>query len=147
MSMETGAGEITARAGAVGAFGNSDSVPIYERFFSGGADSIRGYKERGVGPKDPATNSPLGGEAILLGSAEYVFPVVDFIKGAIFMDAGNVWEKEGDFGSGGYKYSAGPGIRVKTPVGPVKLDYGYPLKVDPGEKKVGRFHFSLSRAF
>lgn len=139
--------ELSARAGVVGAFGSSDEVPIYERFFAGGANSIRGYKERSVGPKDPATNSPLGGEAILIGSAEYVFPVIDFLKGAIFMDAGNVWQKEGDFGSGGYKYSAGAGIRVKTPVGPVKLDYGYPLKVDPGEKKTGRFHFSLSRAF
>lgn len=138
---------LTARAGAVGAFGNSDNVPIYERFFAGGADTIRGYKERGIGPKDPATNSPLGGEAVLIGSAEYVFPIVDFIKGAVFTDAGNVWQKEGDFGSGGYKYSAGTGVRVKTPVGPVKLDYGYPLKIDPGEKRVGRFHFSLSRAF
>lgn len=139
--------ELSARAGAVGAFGSSDEVPIYERFFAGGAESIRGYKERSIGPKDRATNDPLGGEAMLIGSAEYVFPVIDFLKGAIFMDGGNVWAKEGDFGSGGYKYSAGAGIRVKTPVGPVKLDYGYPLKLDPGEKKVGRFHFSLSRAF
>jgi outer membrane protein assembly factor BamA len=139
--------ELSSKAGAVGAFGDSNEVPIYERFFAGGADSIRGYKERAIGPKDPATNNPLGGEAMLQGSAEYVFPVVDFLKGAIFSDAGNVWQKEGDFGSGGFKYSAGAGIRVKTPVGPVKLDYGYPLKVDPGEKKIGRFHFSLSRAF
>lgn len=138
---------LTGRAGVIGAFGDSDSVPIYERFFAGGADTIRGYKERGVGPRDPATNDPLGGEAVLIGNAEYVFPIVDFIKGAVFMDAGNVWEKESDFGSGGYKYSAGAGVRVKTPVGPVKLDYGYPLKIDPGQEKVGRFHFSLTRAF
>ncbi len=139
--------QLTARAGAVGAFGNSSEVPIYERFFAGGADSIRGYKERGIGPKDPSTNSPLGGNAMLIGNAEYVFPVVEFLKGAVFTDVGNVWQREGDFGNGGYKYSAGAGIRVKTPVGPIKLDYGYPLKVDPGEKKVGRFHFSMSRAF
>jgi len=139
--------QLVARAGAVGAFGNSDSVPIYERFFAGGADTIRGYKERGIGPKDPATNSPLGGEAMLVGTAEYVFPIVEFLKGAIFMDGGNVWQKESDFGRGGYKYSTGAGVRVKTPVGPVKLDFGYPLKVDPGEKRTGRVHFSLSRAF
>jgi outer membrane protein insertion porin family len=122
-------------------------VPIYERFFAGGADSVRGYKERALGPKDPATNDPLGGEAMIVASAEYTFPVVEFLKGAVFFDVGNVWEKEGDFGQGDYKYSTGAGIRVKTPVGPVKLDYGYPLKIDPGEKKKGRFHFSLSRAF
>jgi len=139
--------ELSTHVGAVGAYGNSDSVPIYERFFAGGADSVRGYKERALGPKDPATNDPLGGEAMVVASAEYTFPVVEFLKGAVFFDVGNVWEKEGDFGQGDYKYSTGAGIRVKTPVGPVKLDYGYPLKIDPGEKKKGRFHFSLSRAF
>lgn len=139
--------ELSTRLGAVGAFGDSDGVPIYERFFAGGADSVRGYKERGLGPKDPATNDPLGGEAMIVASAEYTFPVIEFLKGAVFFDAGNVWEKEGDFGQGGYKYSTGAGVRVKTPVGPVKLDYGFPLKTDPGEKKKGRFHFSLSRAF
>jgi outer membrane protein insertion porin family len=139
--------ELSTHVGAVGAYGKSDSVPIYERFFAGGADTVRGYKERALGPKDPATNDPLGGNAMVVASAEYTFPVVDFLKGAVFFDVGNVLEKEGDFGQGGYKYSTGPGIRVKTPVGPVKLDYGYPLKADPGEKKKGRFHFSLSRAF
>ncbi len=139
--------ELSLRAGAVGAYGNSDNVPIYERFFAGGADSVRGFKERSIGPRDPSTNDPLGGEAMLVGSAEYVFPVFEFLKGAVFFDAGNVWEKEGDIGQGGYKYSTGAGVRVKTPVGPVKLDYGYPLKVDSWQKKKGRVHFSLSRAF
>lgn len=139
--------ELSLRAGAVGAYGDSDSVPIYERFFAGGADSVRGFKERSIGPRDPSTNDPLGGEAMLVGSAEYTFPVFEFLKGAVFFDAGNVWEKEGDLGQGGYKYSTGAGVRVKTPVGPVKLDYGYPLKVDSWQKKKGRIHFSLSRAF
>lgn len=139
--------ELSLRVGAVGAYGDSNSVPIYERFFAGGADTVRGFKERSIGPRDPATNDPLGGEAMLVASAEYTFPVFEFLKGAIFFDVGNVWEKEGDLGQGGYKYSAGPGVRVKTPVGPVKLDYGFPLKVDSGQKKKGRVHFSLTRAF
>jgi outer membrane protein insertion porin family len=139
--------QLTARAGAVGAFGDSATVPIYERFFAGGADSVRGYKERNLGPKDPSTNSPLGGDAMLIGNIEYVFPIVEFLKGAVFTDVGNVWQREGDFGKDGFMYSVGTGIRVKTPVGPVKLDYGYPLKTNPGETKTGRFHFSLSRAF
>ncbi|MFH0771162.1 MAG: outer membrane protein assembly factor BamA [Candidatus Omnitrophota bacterium] len=139
--------EFRLRVGAIGAYGDSSDVPIYERFYAGGADTVRGFKERSLGPRDSATNDPLGGEAMIVGNAEYIFPVVEFLKGAVFFDAGNVWAKEGDFGSGGYKYSAGAGIRVKTPVGPVKLDYGYPLKVDTGQKKTGRFHFSLTRAF
>ncbi len=139
--------ELKLRAGLVDAYGDSTSVPIYERFYAGGANTIRGFRERRVGPRDPASNDPVGGEALLVGNAEYVFPIVEFIKGAAFFDAGNVWSKVSDFGSGGYKYGTGVGVRVKTPIGPVKLDYGYPLRVDPGEKKQGRFHFSLTRAF
>lgn len=139
--------ELKLRAGLVDAYGDSTSVPIYERFYAGGANTIRGFRERRVGPRDPSSNDPIGGEALLVGNAEYVFPVVEFLKGAVFFDAGNVWSKVSDFGSGGYKYSTGVGVRVKTPIGPVKLDFGYPLKVDPGEKKQGRFHFTLSRAF
>ncbi|MFH1779360.1 MAG: outer membrane protein assembly factor BamA [Candidatus Omnitrophota bacterium] len=139
--------ELKLRAGIVDAYGNSDSVPIYERFYAGGSNTIRGFRERRVGPRDPSSNDPIGGEALLIGNAEYVFPIVEFIKGAVFFDAGNVWTNAEDFGSGGYKYSTGVGVRVKTPIGPVKLDYGFPLRVDPGEKKQGRFHFTLSRAF
>lgn len=139
--------ELKLRAGLVDAYGGTDSVPIYERFYAGGANTIRGFRERRVGPKDPASNDPIGGEALLIGNAEYVFPIVEFLKGAIFFDAGNVWSKVGDFASGGYKYGTGAGVRVKTPIGPVKLDYGFPLKVDAGEKKRGRFHFTLSKAF
>ncbi len=139
--------ELKLRAGLVDAYGNSNSVPIYERFYAGGANTIRGFRERRVGPRDPASNDPIGGEALLIGNAEYVFPVVEFLKGAVFFDAGNVWSKVSDFGSGGYKYGTGVGVRVKTPIGPVKLDYGFPLKVDAGEKKQGRFHFTLSKAF
>jgi len=139
--------ELKLRAGLVDDYGDSTSVPIYERFYAGGSNTIRGFRERRVGPRDPISNDPIGGEALLVGNAEYVFPIVEFLKGAIFFDAGNVWAKASDFGSGGYKYSTGVGIRVKTPIGPVKLDYGYPLKVDKGEKKQGRFHFTLSKAF
>ncbi|KPK41497.1 MAG: hypothetical protein AMJ78_05390, partial [Omnitrophica WOR_2 bacterium SM23_29] len=139
--------ELKLRAGLVDDYGDSTSVPIYERFYAGGSNTIRGFRERRVGPRDPISNDPIGGEALLVGNAEYVFPILEFLKGAIFFDAGNVWAQANDFGSGGYKYSTGVGIRVKTPIGPVKLDYGYPLRVDKGEKKQGRFHFTLSKAF
>lgn len=140
--------ELKARGGMVDDYGDSDHVPIYERFFAGGATSIRGYKERGVGPRDPATGDAVGGESYLIGNAELTFPVFkNILKGALFYDMGNVWDDMGDIGQGGYKYSLGTGIRVKTPIGPVKVDWGYPLKEISGQERKGRFHFSISQGF
>lgn len=139
--------ELRMRVGLVDEFGDSDYVPVYERFFAGGAYSIRGFKERQVGPKDPNTGDPIGGEAILLAGTELTFPIVENIKGAIFFDSGNVWKEADDFGSGGINYSTGVGLRIKTPIGPISLDFGYPLKTTEGEKKKGRFHFSIGHRF
>lgn len=140
--------ELRLQGGIVDAYGDSDKVPIFERFFAGGARTIRGYDERRVGPLDSSTEDPLGGESILVGNIEYTIPLVDFIKLAAFFDAGNVWPKVEDFLSGELKSGAGAGLRVKTPIGPINLDYGYPLTDEPGEEgRSGKFYFSVSRGF
>jgi outer membrane protein insertion porin family len=140
--------EVRGRAGIVQPYGDSGKVPIFERFFAGGAKTIRGYNERKVGPLDPGNNDPIGGESLLIGNIEYTFPIIDIIKLATFFDAGNVWPKVSDFGNGGFKSGAGLGLRVKTPIGPVNLDYGYPLNDEPGEEsRSGKFYFSVSRGF
>ncbi len=140
--------EFRIRGGIVDSYGDSDKVPIFERFFVGGARTIRGYNERKVGPLDSATEDPIGGESLLVGNIEYTIPLIDFLKLASFFDVGNVWSKVDDFGNGGYKSGAGFGLRVKTPIGPVNLDYGYPLNDEPGEdSKSGKFYFSVSRGF
>lgn len=141
--------EAKARAGWSNAFGKSDDVPVYERFYAGGENTIRGYKERRVGPRDPGSNEPIGGEAILLGNIEITFPIYEkVLKGAIFYDVGNVWRRAEDFIAGGnYRAGTGIGVRVKTPVGPIKLDYGYPLVENYGDDRTGEFYFSISRGF
>ncbi|MFA5059625.1 MAG: outer membrane protein assembly factor BamA [Candidatus Omnitrophota bacterium] len=140
--------EFRLRTGFADAYGDSDFVPIYERFFAGGAYSIRGYNERKVGPLDSATNDPIGGESMFIGNIEYTIPLVDFIRVAGFFDTGNVWSKIDDFASGDLKSGAGLGLRVKTPIGPINLDYGYPLSDEPGEEsRSGKFYFSVSRGF
>lgn len=141
--------ELRARLGMADAYGDSDYLPIYERFFAGGAYTIRGYNERKIGPFDPASKDPLGGESMLVGNIEYLYPFFSFMKLAAFYDTGNVWSKLSDIGSGGFKSSVGLGLRMKTPIGPIMLDYGIPLNKEPGEtdKGSGRFHFSASHGF
>lgn len=140
--------EFRLQAGIMDAFGDSSEVPIYERFFAGGANTIRGYQERKVGPIDPVSEDPIGGESMLVANIEYTKPLADYIKVAIFFDAGNVWAKSSDFGSGGFKSGFGAGVRIKTPIGPIRLDYGYPLNKEPGEdKREGQFYFSMSHGF
>ena len=140
--------EIKGRAGLADSYSDTDKVPIYERFYAGGANTIRGYEERRVGPRDPASNDPVGGDSTLIGNIELSFPIYEkVIKGAIFYDIGNVWEDIGDFAQGSYKMGAGVGVRVKTPIGPVRLDWGYPLSDNNDDKKEGRFYFSMSHGF
>jgi outer membrane protein insertion porin family len=141
--------EFRGRVGMAKPYGDSDRVPIYERFFAGGAYTIRGYKERSIGPIDPNSKDPLGGEALLVGNIEYLYPLFSFLKLAAFYDIGNVWAKQADFGSGGLKSGVGFGVRIKTPIGPIMLDYGIPMSKAPGEDKKGsgRFHFSASHGF
>ncbi|MBU1084235.1 MAG: outer membrane protein assembly factor BamA [Candidatus Omnitrophota bacterium] len=140
--------ELKGRTGVVEAFGNTDKVPIYERFFAGGATTLRGYAQRAVGPRDVASHE-LGGDGMVIGNAEVSFPVYKkLIKGAVFYDVGNVTAKYSDiFSDSAYKQSAGLGVRVKTPIGPVKLDYGYPLSDNHDDKKEGQFWFSVSHGF
>ena len=143
--------ELKGRAGWATAYGSSDAVPIYERFYAGGANTIRGYKERRVGPRDTGSDEPIGGDALLICNAEVTFPIYEkILKGAIFYDVGNVWASTKDFiVGGGYKSGVGVGLRVNTPVGPFRLDYGYPIvKNESGdESKNGEFYFSISRGF
>ena len=140
--------ELSARTGMVKAYDNTSQVPIFERYFAGGAQSIRGYNERKVGPLDPNTEDPIGGEAMFISSVEYTVPIVEILKAAVFYDTGNVWEKAEDYGTNGLKSGMGLGLRVKTPIGPINLDYGIPLNEEPGEeKKAGKFYFSVSRGF
>jgi outer membrane protein insertion porin family len=136
--------EVKLEAGVVGEYGDSDVVPIYERFYAGGGNSIRGYDYREVGPMSAAHN-PIGGKSMAVANFEYTFPIVKQLRGAVFYDVGNVWEDVSDFGDE-FKSGVGVGVRVKTPLGPVKVDWGYGLDHEPGESK-SKFHFSMSRGF
>jgi len=141
--------EVRGRVGIAKNYGDSDSVPIYERFFVGGAYTVRGYEERKIGPVDPDSKDPLGGQSMIVGNLEYTYPLFNFMKVAAFFDVGNAWAQLRDTGSDGFKSGVGIGVRLKTPIGPITLDYGIPLNKESGEdtRKSGRLHFSASQGF
>jgi len=74
------------------------------------------------------------------------FPLADIIRGALFFDAGNVWEDKGYIAIDDFKKGVGFGVRLKTPLGPVKLDYGFALDNNVGEDD-SRLHFSMGGIF
>ena len=113
-------------------------VPLPERFFAGGSSSQRGFPDNQAGPRDLITGFPIGGTALLLNNVELRFPLIgDNLRGVIFHDAGNVYSQLGkvsfrynqkDITDFDYMVHAlGFGIRYRTPVGPIRVDFGYAL--------------------
>ena len=115
-------------------------IPIYERYYLGGINSLRGLRE--VGPKDPATGDVIGGLTMLSLNVEYVFPLIKNagMKGVLFFDTGNSWER--GYHLGDMRKTAGVGIRWYSPIGPLRLEWGYVL--DPKENESpSRFEFTI----
>jgi outer membrane protein insertion porin family len=127
--------------GLVEEFGSSEYVPIYERFYLGGADTVRGYAYRDIGPKDDR-GEPIGGKFKTQANIEYIIPIAKDLKGAIFYDVGNVWSSKDEFDLGDLYSGVGIGIRLATPIGPLRLDYGYGIDISHG-----RIHFTVGWPF
>ena len=139
---------LAAQAGVVGdSFSSGESdIPIFERFFLGGIDSIRGFEFRDVGPQD-VNDEPIGGNSMFAGSVEYIFPVFKRIKGSFFVDFGNVWPETTDFLSD-IVVSAGLGAHLTLPVGPIRVYYGIPLMTDEfTDDEDGAFNFNVGTEF
>ena len=133
-----------AMAGMAQPYGCTDTVPYYEAFALGGANSIRGYVNRCIGPETTSAAGYRFGPAVVNGNLELRTPYILRWVGLVgFVDAGSVaWS----LGSLTYEYSAGAGIRVKTPIGPVRLDWGKRLR-NPPARDIGQFYLGLLHAF
>ncbi|HEX5132828.1 MAG TPA: BamA/TamA family outer membrane protein [Candidatus Krumholzibacteria bacterium] len=157
-----------ARVGYSGVYGRSETVPVESRYFLGGANSVRGYQDAALGPREvdaTGTDRVLGGEFLLLANVEARFPLPLLARwnfsGAVFLDGGNVWGSIADVSGsdfnltssaadtrpGDVRYGIGAGIRYNTPVGPIRLDYGYPLKPDLYSDPGGTWYLSLGQIF
>jgi len=121
------------------------AIPIDERFFNGGSDTVRSFGERDLGPHDHRGH-PLGGEFFTVFNVEYTFPIFGELQGALFTDAGNLLPTAEEPGLDDMRYAIGAGLRYKLPVGPIRLDYGVNPDPHPDED-FGAFHFSFGFAF
>jgi outer membrane protein assembly complex protein YaeT len=139
-----------ARGGLLHSLNNSGAdedtaLPIDERFFTGGATTVRSFGERDLGPHDPKGN-PIGGEFFTIFNVEYTFPLYGELQGAVFFDAGNLLPTSEEPGLDDMRYAVGLGLRYRLPIGPIRLDYGFNPDQESGED-FGAFHFSFGFAF
>jgi outer membrane protein insertion porin family len=137
---------LNAEAAVVQTWAGGDRVPIFDRLFLGGANNLRGFKYRDVGPKD-ADDEPIGGNTLARLTVEYTFPVVEKVRGAVFYDVGFVNEDSYDFGSGNINSDVGIGVRLDLPIGPVRIDYGIPIQTQNNNSGSGKFNFNIGYQF
>jgi len=124
----------------------SSEIPIDERFFLGGINTLRGFESRQVGPRSPEGDY-LGGDKEAYFNLEYVFPLLKDmgLKGLVFFDTGNAWGEDEDYFSK-MRYSVGTGIRWFSPMGPLRLEWGYNLDPEDYEDN-SQFEFSIGKFF
>jgi outer membrane protein insertion porin family len=126
--------------------GYGNGVPIFDRLYLGGANNMRGFNFREVGPVDEYGN-PIGGNSLAYITFELTFPIVSRVRGAVFTDMGFVNVSPGDFGTSNANVDAGVGLRLDLPIGPIRVDYGIPLVYDSWNGPPGKFNFNIGYQF
>ena len=121
-------------------------MPITERFFAGGANTLRGFPLDEASPKNFETGDPVGGNVLMLLNLELRLPIANKLGGVVFSDNGNVYRRVEVIELLNWRYNFGAGIRYETPIGPVRVDYGIKLNRRPDES-FGRLHVSLGHPF
>lgn len=114
------------KTGIIVPLGKSEVTPIEDRFLAGGANSLRGWARNRVSPVDDAGNQ-LGGNTLFESGVEIRFPVYEIFGGALFMEAGNVWRNSYSYNFRDLRYDMGAGFRIKTPIGPARIDLATPI--------------------
>lgn len=137
---------INAEVAGVDTWGvGKEPVKIFDKLFLGGANNLRGFNFRDVGPKD-AHGEPLGGQSLARATIEYTFPIIEKARGALFYDTGFVNSGAYQYGFNNIASDVGFGIRLDLPVGPLRIDYGFPLQ-RAGNKGGGQFNFNVGYQF
>lgn len=116
---------------------DGETFPLFRRFFPGGINSVRGFKSRELGPKD-ANGNEFGGNKELVANFELIFPIFSAmgLKGVTFYDIGNAFDDDENIEFADLRQAVGWGVRWNSPLGPIRVEIGYPLERKEGEDSV-----------
>ncbi len=128
--------------------GQGGKLPVFEKFYLGGIDSVRGYRYGDISPIDPDTGERIGGEKMFFIQNELIFPLVKSmgLKGVVFFDMGNVWGSDQGWRFSDVRKSVGLGIRWLSPMGPLRIEWGYNIDTKEGEDK-SNWNFRIGGQF
>ncbi|MDR3416736.1 MAG: outer membrane protein assembly factor BamA [Nevskia sp.] len=133
--------------GYINAYGKSHAVPPYQNYFAGGPNTVRGYRDGTLGPRDTPNGNPFGGKLRSTAQTELVFPLPivsdnKTTRMGFFYDVGNVFAEGGDFKAAQLRQSTGLAFAFFTPIlGLLDLSYAFPLNAKPGDQTE---HFQLT---
>lgn len=128
-------------------YGDTDELPPFEKYFAGGLNCVRGFEENSLGPRDPATDDPFGGNLRICGRAELLAPLAiadsKSVRISGFFDIGNVFDTlDASFDAGDLRYSVGVGLTWLSPIGPLTFSFAQALNDESGDD-VETFQFRL----
>ena len=116
---------------------NDDPFPLFRRFFPGGINSVRGYRNRTLGPEDE-NGREYGGSKQFVNNVELIFPLVNSagFRGVVFYDVGQAFDDDESIEIDALRQAWGYGIRWASPMGPIRVEFGYPIARQDGERGV-----------
>ncbi len=128
--------------------GRNGKLPVWDKFFLGGIDSIRGYKWGRVSPIDPETGERIGGNSMFYAQTEAIFPMIKDmgLNGVVFFDMGNAWDKDSAYNFDQLKKTIGCGVRWLSPMGPLRIEWGYNVDREEGDDKTN-WEFKMGGGF
>ncbi len=161
--------KVMASAAYGGGYGGTDGLPFFENYFGGGVNSVRGFRDNTLGPRDHCNGGcldnivearPYGGNIKIMGNAELIFPIpfmsdVDSVRLSAFFDIGTVQGRYSDlngniivpdFDWSAFRYSTGVAAQWLSPFGALQISYGMPLNDEEGDE-VQMFQFSFGSQF
>ena len=116
---------------------DDDPFPLFKRFFPGGINSVRGYRNRTLGPEDE-NGREYGGSKQVVNNLELIFPLINSagFRGVVFYDIGQAFDDNESIGIDQMRQGWGYGVRWMSPLGPIRVEFGYPINRQPGERGV-----------